>query len=532
MAIEGGTVELVAALGGAAAAATLLGRSKWVVVPGFAILAVAEILLGLSLVTRADLEPAFSSAPRVAAVALCVCALLAATFGFYRFPAWTPVALLVAAPFRVPVGFAGDDVLLLVPLYFVLAAAVLAFVARVLAGAELKSIPLLFAGPAAAFTLLAAASLSWSTDVHNGTIELAFFLLPFSALAAVVARSPFERWTPRALAIALVSLACAFTAVGLWQLRSGDLFFAPDLEVGNAYTTFFRVTSVFKDPSIYGRHLVLAIVVLVTALWFGRVGLLAGSALVAFVWVGLYFSYSQSSMLALAAGVLAVSLVAADARSRRIVLGATAAFVLLAAPVLMATGKDESVRRLTSGRSDLVENAVDVIRNHPLVGVGLGAEARESREIAQAQQSGRQAVAHHTADRNGGARRPGRARLPCVPGRRRGDTRAHLPPARPRNRACPRRCVPRSRCPLALLQRFLRGSAHVGNARRSRCDAPRSGRCLRCEPGGGGGAEAWTLGGGKPAERRGRLTGDCEHFSPRKAAGRVAGVRNPGLSAY
>ena len=384
MAIEGATVELVAALGGAAAAAALLGRSKWIVVPGLAALAAAEILLGLSLVTRADLEPAFSSAPRLAATVLAAAALLAATFAFYRFPAWTPVALLVAAPFRVPVGFAGDDVLLLFPLYFVLAAAVLAFVARVLHGAELKPIPLLFAGPAAAFTLLAAASLSWSTDAHNGTIALVFFLLPFSALAAVVARSPFERWTPRALATALVSLACAFTAVGLWQLRSGDLFFAPDLEVGNAYTTFFRVTSVFKDSSIYGRHLVLAIVVLVAALWLGRIGLLAGSALVAFLWTGLYFSYSQSSMVALAAGVLAVSLVAADARSRRVVLAAMLALVLLAAPVLLATGKDDSLRRLTSGRSDLVENAVDVIREHPVVGVGIGAEARESRELARA----------------------------------------------------------------------------------------------------------------------------------------------------
>jgi O-antigen ligase len=384
MAIEGATVELAAAVGGVAAAAALLGRSRWIVVPGLAALAAAEILLGLSLVTRADLEPAFSSAPRLAATALAAAALLAATFAFYRFPAWTPVALLVAAPFRVPVGFAGDDVLLLLPLYFVLTAAVLAFVARVLRGAELRPIPLLFAGPAAAFTLLAAASFSWSTDARNGTIELVFFLLPFSALAAVVARSPFERWTPRALATALVSLACAFTAVGLWQLKSGDLFFAPDLEVGNAYTTFFRVTSVFKDSSIYGRHLVLAIVVLVAALWLGRIGLLAGSALVAFLWAGLYFSYSQSSMLALAAGVLAVSLIAADAPSRRVVLAATVAFVLLAAPVLLATGKDESLRRLTSGRSDLVENAVDVIRDHPLVGVGLGAEARESREIARA----------------------------------------------------------------------------------------------------------------------------------------------------
>ncbi|HYM63724.1 MAG TPA: O-antigen ligase family protein, partial [Gaiellaceae bacterium] len=383
MAIEGATVELVAALGGAAAAATLLGRSKWVVLPGFAVLAVAEILLGLSLVTRADLEPAFSSAPRLAAVALAAAALLAATFAFYRLPAWAPVALLVAAPFRIPVGFAGDDVLLLFPLYFVLGAAVLALVARVLAGAELRPIPLLFAGPAAAFALLAAVSLSWSTDTRNGTIALVFFLLPFSALAAVVARSPFERWTPRALATGLVSLVCAFTAVGLWQLRSGDLFFAPDLEVGNAYTTFFRVTSVFKDPSIYGRHLALGIVVLVVGLWLGRVGLLAGSALVAFVWTGLYFSYSQSSMVALAAGVLVVSLIAADARSRRVVLAATVAVVLLAVPVLLATGNDDSLRRLTSGRSALVENTVDVIREHPLVGVGIGAEALESRELAR-----------------------------------------------------------------------------------------------------------------------------------------------------
>jgi len=385
MAIEGATVELVAALGGAAAAAALLGRSKWIVVPGFAVLAVAEILLGLSLVTRGDLEPAFSSVPRLAAVVFGAGALLAATFALYRFPAWTPVALLVAAPFRIPVGFAGDDVLLLLPLYFVLAAAVLAFVARVLAGAELKPIPLVFAGPAAAFALLSAVSLSWSTDARNGTIALVFFLLPFSALAAVVARSPFERWTPRALATALVSLACAFTAVGLWQLRSGDLFFAPDLEVGNAYTTFFRVTSVFKDPSIYGRHLALGIVVLVVALWLGRIGLLAGSALVAFLWAGLYFSYSQSSMVALAAGIFAVSLVAADARSRQVVLAATLAFVLLAVPVLLVTGKDDSLRRLTSGRSDLVESAADVIREHPLVGVGIGAEARESRELARAQ---------------------------------------------------------------------------------------------------------------------------------------------------
>ena len=278
----------------------------------------------------------------------------------------------------------GDDVLLLFPLYFVLAAAALAFVARLPNGRGGEADPVVLRRPGSrvrpagsGFPLLV------RPTCGTAAIVLVFFLLPFLRPRSSRGALALERWTPRALATALVSLACAFTAVGLWQLKSGDLFFAPDLEVGNAYTTFFRVTSVFKDPSIYGRHLALGIAVLVAALWLGRIGLLVGSALVAFLWTGLYFSYSQSSMVALAAGVLAVCLLAADARSRRVVLAATLAFVLLAIPVLLATGEDDSLRRLTSGRSDLIENAVDVIREHPLVGVGIGAEPRETREIAR-----------------------------------------------------------------------------------------------------------------------------------------------------
>src|SRR5207237_3479186 len=89
-----------------------------------------------------------------------------------------------------------------------------------------------------------------------------------------------------------------------WATR--DIFWNPKVIVGNAYAPFFRVNSVFYDPSVYGRFLVVAILaVLVPVLT--RVELravLAAAATVAVIWLGLLFSFSQSSFAALVAGVL------------------------------------------------------------------------------------------------------------------------------------------------------------------------------------------------------------------------------------
>ena len=48
-------------------------------------------------------------------------------------------------------------------------------------------------------------------------------------------------------------------AVGLYQWATREVFWNPKLKVENAYAPFFRVNSVFWDPSIYGRYLVVAI---------------------------------------------------------------------------------------------------------------------------------------------------------------------------------------------------------------------------------------------------------------------------------
>ncbi len=110
----------------------------------------------------------------------------------------------------------------------------------------------------------------WALDPEQGAIVLLFFVFPFAALLAVVARAPYAAWLPRALATSLVGLAAMFAAIGLYQAWTHTLVFAQDLRVANAYTTYFRVTSLFKDPSIYGRQLVLALALLVALLWLGR----------------------------------------------------------------------------------------------------------------------------------------------------------------------------------------------------------------------------------------------------------------------
>ena len=60
---------------------------------------------------------------------------------------------------------------------------------------------LLVSVPAIAFLGIAALSLLWTNDLHAGEDVLAYFLLPFGLLVALVARAPFPSWLPRVLAV-------------------------------------------------------------------------------------------------------------------------------------------------------------------------------------------------------------------------------------------------------------------------------------------------------------------------------------------
>jgi hypothetical protein len=381
--------HLGAVVGALGSVLVVLAGRRAVLLAGFGLLAAGQLLLVRSSALGDVLGEVAAAAPLLVAAAA---VLAAAAYGFVRYPAAVTPLVLLAAPFRLPLELDRENRYLLgvaeqgqlgrlLPLYAVLAAASLALIWRAGRGVPVRPLPRALGVPAAAFLGFAALSLLWARDLDAGIEVLAFFLLPFAALLAVVARAPFPERLPRRLGAIAVGLASLFALVGLWQAATRQLlFFAPNLEVANVHTPIFRVTSLFRDPNLYGRHLVLGIAVLLVVLWLRKLPLLPAAALIVLLWAGLYVSYSQSSMAALFAVALVVTAVLGDATARKVV-AVTAALAMLAALAVVATGvRDEGAQRATSDRSRRAAVTIEVVRDHPFVGVGVGGQPRASHE--------------------------------------------------------------------------------------------------------------------------------------------------------
>lgn len=400
-----------AALAGALGAALVLpARSRWALVAGLALLALASA--GLAVAFAAELGGGSASltiSPAVIGGALAGAALLAGiAVVLVRFPAAIVPLLVLVAPFRPPLDPDPEAPLLLtlrpdalvgyyLPLYAVLAAGALALVWRVVRGERLRPLPRRVAYPAAALVALVAVSLLWSRDREAGINEVLLFWLPLTALVAIVAHAPLPAWIPRALAWIVVGLGALFALVGLTQVAVGQVLFStPALANANATTDLFRVTSLFQDPSIYGRHLVIAMAVVLVALWLARLRLPVGVAILALLATALYFTYSQSSLLSLAAGAIAVAAASGGPRVRRlaVVLIAVATLAGIAALAVAAAGG--AAADVTRGRSTLVLDTAALIAERPLVGVGVGGQPVAAREEAGGERSVGQSTSHTT----------------------------------------------------------------------------------------------------------------------------------------
>ena len=313
-----------------------------------------------------------------AAVGLGVAALGAVVLR--RWPWALALGALACAPARIPVDLGEvEEANLLVPLYGVVAAAALSLGLDLLRGDQRARELGVLAWPLAGLVAWSGLSLLWTDDLREGSIDLLFFFLPFGLLAVCLARLPWSRFGLHLLYAMLGAMALVFAAVGVYQWLTRDIFWNPKVDVGNAFAPFYRVNSVFWDPSIYGRFLVIAILAtLVIALSSARRELVVGAAaLIAAIWTGLLFSFSQSSFAALIAGVLLAAAFVWRWRS--------AAAVGLAAVVMLTVGfsapqvrdnlLDQSRRgldRATSGRYGLIEDGARIALDHPLAGVGLG----------------------------------------------------------------------------------------------------------------------------------------------------------------
>jgi putative inorganic carbon (HCO3(-)) transporter len=305
-----------------------------------------------------------------------------AAFLFGRWPWLLALSALACVPARIHVTVGSTEANLLVPLYGVVVAAGLLLAWELAGGPERRrrSGPELGIAtwPLAAFVAWSGLSLLWTDDLRQGAIDLLFFYLPFGLLAVALARLPWRRWWVLALLVELVAMALVFAAVGLYQYETRDIFWNPKVRIGNAYAPFYRVNSVFWDPSIYGRFLVVAILACLVVVLFRRDRrVLAGAtAAIVAVWVGLLFSFSQSSFAALIAGVV---LAALFAWGRRGVALAVVAAVVLAVGALAVPnvrhdlfGNGRNLNNASGGRGTLARKGVRIAVHHPVAGVGIG----------------------------------------------------------------------------------------------------------------------------------------------------------------
>jgi O-antigen ligase len=407
------------------AALAVLGRSPRIsecarALAMLAALALAPVLLAVDIwhtsqLTHLRHHPAELAGACVLGV--CVVAALAVTID--RAPRALPLLAIFALPFRLPIATGGGTSNLLIPLYLVVGAGVLAWATPRLVGradadarareglppgarlapagsADSARAP----GPWAwtlsprglewllmAAVVLYALQASYSADFAKALENTVFFYVPFALLFALLRE---VRWTRelalRCLALA-VALAVVFAGIGFVEYERKRLFLNPKVVAADQYGNYFRVNSLFFDPNIYGRFLALTMIGVMTGvLWsVRRRAVLLGGAVLLWMLGGLVTSFSQSSIAALLLGLAVLAAYRWDVRATIYVAVAITAIALvaaLAAPPslhLGLSGKGGSASNATSGRTRLIEGGLRLFADRPLQGYGPGSFAAEYR---------------------------------------------------------------------------------------------------------------------------------------------------------
>lgn len=313
------------------------------------------------------------------AVAVC----LALAVAIRRWPILFPALVVATLPFRVPIEVGGEEANLLIPLYLVIGAGALASLDRQLRSPSRSAGHAGLGGVAgwlrpllAVSVVLFALAILYSADRSQGIQNLSFFLVPFAVLFALLGE---VRWDRRTLMVALgVLLVQAFLCalIGFVEYQTRQLLWNEVVIRSNEFHVYFRVNSLFWDPNIYGRYLAVVITVLVAVLaWVRRPGTaalaVAGSLV---LWLALISTFSQSSFLALVAGL---AVIAALAFSLRYTLAALAGLVLAGILFLAFAGglvklDPERLNPQTGGRADLVSGGLELAAKRPLFGFGSG----------------------------------------------------------------------------------------------------------------------------------------------------------------
>jgi O-Antigen ligase len=324
--------------------------------------------------------------------ALLVCGLLLIVLLamlFLRRPELFPLLAVASLPFRVPIEAAGSTSKLLVPLYLVIAGGTVAYAlgqVRSPAAAAVKRPVRLLELAIAIFIALYAAQSLYTRDFDTALEQMVFFYVPFVLLFRLLAEVRWTRSLLLACGAVLLALALVFSGIGFWEYDRRELLWNPKVIHANEFESYFRVNSVFWDPNVYGRFLVLVMVTVTgLMLWNRRRDLTFAAALVlAILWGGLVLTFSQSSFAALLVGVVVLAALRWDPRRTAILsvvgVGLGALFLLTFQDALRVDlGSSSGLNRATSGRADLIEGGVDLFFDRPLWGYGSGSFARTFR---------------------------------------------------------------------------------------------------------------------------------------------------------
>jgi O-antigen ligase len=336
-----------------------------------------------------------------------------ATAVFVRWPHALPPLIAVAIPLRLPLSVGGESVNLLLPLYGLIGAGALAAAVRARRAGRLKAQAWdLRSGPApaevvrdvwtarslqgaaalvpillAASVLLYGLRVPFSEDPDRGVQTLCFFLVPFSVLFLVLREVEWTRTVLVRVGGALVLLALIAAALGGYEYATGEVLWNQKIIDANSLSSTVRVNSLFFDPNIYGRFLMVVLLgILAVLTWGARGGRAAGLAvLFALLWAGLIVSFSQSSMLGLIVGAIVLLGVRFGAGKALLAAGgfalvAVVALVALSGVLRINLDSSEGIDNSTAGRWALVQGGVELYADRPVVGWGSGSYRRAYRE--------------------------------------------------------------------------------------------------------------------------------------------------------
>ncbi len=321
-----------------------------------------------------------------------------------RRPDAFPLLAIFALPFRLPISTDGRTVNLLIPLYLVVAAGTVAhLIPRWLnRGASEPRSPITLEWLLLGAVVLYGLQGIYSTDHTKAAENVAFFYVPFGLLFMLLRDVCWTReLILKCLGVA-VALAVVFAGVGFVEYYRKTLFLNPKVVAADQYDNYFRVNSLFFDPSIYGRFLAMVMIgVTAVVLWSRRRReTLLGAGVLAWLLVGLITSFSQSSIAALLLGLAVLAAYRWDVRATVYVTGALVAIalvVVLLAPASLhfgLKGTGGSTSNATSGRTKLIDGGLELFADRPLYGYGSGSFETEYKRHGDATTANATSASH------------------------------------------------------------------------------------------------------------------------------------------